>query len=258
MSPDNAQKSTADPIPGIPSLGVHAPAARLGVAVVRQLADVIVTGALQPGQLLPPEAQLTAQFGVSRTVIRESVKRIEEKGLVTVAQGFGTRVTDPSEWNLLDPVVLSAMIEHDDALGVLDELSKVRAGLESMMAAESAGRVTASELAELDGILGEMRSTVDDHDRFVEADRRFHALVMQISGNRLAPSIARTLFNRASESRRFHGVDPDDALQVTLAAHERIAEAIRDGDAPRAEREMFDHIQGSWESRRLPAGGRDQ
>ena len=75
---------------------------------------------------------------------------------------------------------------------------------------------------------------------------------MAMSGDRLAPSIARTLFNRASESRRFHGVGPDDARQTTLAAHERIYEAIERADAAAARREMFQHIQGSWESRRAP------
>ncbi|PPF89562.1 FadR family transcriptional regulator [Subtercola sp. Z020] len=236
----------------LPTLEVTAPAARLGVAVVKQLTDVIVTGALAPGDLLPPEAQLTAQFGVSRTIIRESMKRLDEKGLVTVAQGFGTRVTDPTEWNLLDPVVLSALIEHDGALQILDELTRVRAGLESTMAEDAAALATAGQLAELRGVLDEMQDALDDHERFDAADQRFHAAVMAMSGDRLAPSIARTLFNRASESARFHGVGPDDARQVTLSAHQRIFDAIGQGDAPAARREMFAHIQGSWESRRAP------
>lgn len=252
MKVEKAQPPAISVIPGIPGLAVRPPATRLGVVVVRQLTDVIVTGALQPGDLLPPEAQLASQFGVSRTVIRESVKRLEEKGLITVAQGFGTRITDPTEWNLLDPVVLSAMIDHDDALGVLDELSKVRAGLESAMAAEAATKATSDQLKDLNQALGDMRESLHDPDRFVVADRRFHALVMTISGDRLAPSIARTLFNRALESSRYHGVDPDNASAITLAAHEHIYDAIHGGNAVSAGRAMFDHIQGSWESRRLP------
>ena len=86
------------------------PAARLGVAVVAELVDLIVTGQLKEDDLLPPEGPLSEHFGVSRTVLRESVKRLEEKGLVIVSQGRGTQVRAPGYWNMLDPVVLSALI----------------------------------------------------------------------------------------------------------------------------------------------------
>src|SRR6187399_1542405 len=85
------------------------PAARLGVAVVHDLVTAIVTGEVPAGQSLPPEGVLSQTFGVSRTVIRESVKRIEEKGLVNIAQGRGTEVLPSDSWNVLDPVVLSAL-----------------------------------------------------------------------------------------------------------------------------------------------------
>ncbi|RFA15723.1 hypothetical protein B7R21_03170 [Subtercola boreus] len=254
MKEEPSDRPASPVIPGIPSIAVRPPAARLGVIVVQQLTDAIVTGTLRPGDLLPPEPQLTSQFGVSRTVIRESVKRLEEKGLVTVVQGFGTRVTEPTRWNLLDPVVLSAMIEHDDALGILDELSKVRAVLESEMTGEAAEKATSADRENLRAIVGEMRAALDDHDTFIEADRRFHALLMDVSQNRLAPSIARTLLQRASESSRFHGRDPDDSLVRSLAFHEGILGAMAAGDAALAKRLMFDHIQGSWEARRLPLG----
>ena len=83
----------------------------------------------------PARGPLSQHFGVSRTVIRESVKRVEEKGLLTVAQGRGTTVNPPTSWNVLDPVVLSALVDHDDSLGVLDELTVVRGSLEASMAA---------------------------------------------------------------------------------------------------------------------------
>ena len=116
------------------------PAARLGVAVVHDLVSAIVTGEVAPGDSLPPEDALSAHFGVSRTVIRESVKRIEEKGLVTVVQGRGTQAQPSTSWNILDPVVLSALLENDSSLGVLDELATVRSALEGSMSAEVATR----------------------------------------------------------------------------------------------------------------------
>ena len=67
-----------------PRLGAHrTPAARLGVQVVHDLVSAIVTGEVAPGDLLPTETELCENFGVSRTVIRESMKRLEEKGIST-------------------------------------------------------------------------------------------------------------------------------------------------------------------------------
>jgi len=244
-------------IPGIPSIAVQAPAARLGVAVVRQLVDVIVTGVLAPGELLPPELPLTTQFGVSRTVIRESVKRLEEKGLVTVSQGRGTTVNPPSSWNLLDPVVLQAMIDHDDSLGILDELSEVRVGLESPMAGHAAEHADAESLAELQAAFDRMRAAVDDPTTFPQLDVAFHILVMEMSGSRLAQSIARTLFEHALVSNRYRGRDPERAFEITVDEHARILDAILAGDAAGAEAAMHAHIADSWARRRLPVHGRD-
>jgi DNA-binding FadR family transcriptional regulator len=249
--------SVSLPESGIPSLAVRPPAARLGVAVVRQLVDVIVTGVLAPGDLLPPEVPLTNQFGVSRTVIRESVKRLEEKGLVTVSQGRGTTVNPSSEWNLLDPVVLGTMIEHDDSLGILDELSAVRAGLETSMAGDAARQADTRAVDELRDSLQRMRDTIDDPAAFRQADIDFHALVMRISGSRLASSIARTLFHRALESSRYHGRDPERAFELTLDEHAAVLDAIAAADAQAAEHAMKAHIDGSWQRRRLPVRGRD-
>ena len=81
--------------------------ARLGTAVVDVLLDRIVSGELEAGTLLPTEPRLCEAFSVSRTVIREAVKILEQKGVVRVKQGQSTRVALPDEWNLLDPMVLA-------------------------------------------------------------------------------------------------------------------------------------------------------
>src|SRR4029453_7716864 len=130
-----------DPVPTAQLIPRRLPVGRLGGAGVAELVDLICTGRFQEGALLPPEGPLSEHFGVSRTVLRESVKRLEEKGLVTVSQGRGTQVRAPGYWNMLDPVVLSALIDNDESLGVLDELTVVRGSLESAMAgAVAAGR----------------------------------------------------------------------------------------------------------------------
>ncbi len=228
------------------------PAARLGVAVVHDLVSAIVRGEVKAGESLPPEGTLSAHFGVSRTVIRESVKRIEEKGLVTVVQGRGTQAQPSTAWNMLDPVVLTALVENDDSLGVLDELAVVRSALEGSMSAETATRRTDAELAELQRALDHMAATIDDEAAYSQADVDFHFLVMTISGNRLAENITKVLFQRARESNRFTGTPTGDAFQATLEEHRRVLDAIEAGDAAAAEAHMRTHIMDAWQRRRLP------
>lgn len=229
------------------------PAARLGVAVVADLVAAIVTGTLQPDEVLPPEGELSQQFGVSRTVIRESVKRIEEKGLVVVAQGRGTTVNPPSKWNVLDPVVLSAMVDHDDSLGVLDELSVVRGSLEASMARAATERQNSERTAELRSAFDENLRRLDDAaEVYNEADAHFHYVVMEQSGNRLAANITSILFARARESSRFTDVPGPEARHLAVEEHREILDAIVAGDAEGAAKAMQDHIARAWARRRLP------
>lgn len=228
------------------------PPARLGVAVVHDLVTVIVNGEVLPGQTLPPEEKLAGHFGVSRTVIRESVKRIEEKGLIVVEPGRGTTVQPQTSWNILDPVVLSVMLENDDSLGVLDDLAVIRGALEGAMSAETARRCTEEEIASVREALAAMEASVEDPEVFPLADLEFHFLVMTLSGNQLASSITKILFRRARESNRFSGHPTIDAFRTTLAEHRKVYEAIAAGDSAAAEASMRAHIIDSWQRRRLP------
>lgn len=206
--------------------------------------------------MLPIEAELTAHFGVSRTVVRESVKRVEEKGLVSVLQGSGTTVRSREWWNVLDPVVLQVMLEHDDSLGVLDDLAIVRSALEGAMASAAAGRHTREELHAIELAFDGMVESVDDEQEFTDADMRFHVAVMSASRVALAESINRTLYSRARESARFTRNNTREAFDETVLEHRRILEAIRAGDPSEAEAAMRQHIMEAWQRRRPPTARR--
>ena len=255
MTNNPTEAITTDETPARNILGdgvVRVRAARLGVAVVGDLVTAIVTGEVAPGDILPPEGVLSQQFAVSRTVIRESVKRVEEKGLVTVSQGRGTIVNPPTMWNVLDPDVLSALVDHDDSLVVLDELAIVRGSLEATMARAAAGRQNPERSAELQAAFDRSVANVGDIAAYNTADAAFHDTVMEQSGIRLAANITRIMFMRARESRRFTGKTTDDAAHITLEEHRAVLEAIIAGDGDTAATAMREHIAKAWARRRTP------
>lgn len=240
--------STAEGAPVfVPSITPRVKSPRLGVTIVADLVAAIVRGDIVPGASLPPEALLCEQFGVSRTVIRESVKRLDEKGLVKVAQGRGTIVLPQSQWNMLDETVLSAMVANDETLGVLDDLSVVRATLEAVIARDAAKVRTEGQLEALRLALEQMRESLGDEPAFQAADVVFHAVVGEMTENRLADNIVKTLFHQAKVSARF---SLPSELQLTLDEHEHVFAAIDAADPDAAEAAMRAHILDAWERRR--------
>src|SRR5687767_8999055 len=137
--------------------------ANLANAVAAELVDRIVRGVYAPGTPLPPEPALCDTFSVSRTVVREAVKMLQEKGLVQVRQGSGTTVTSPTTWNMLDDLILKASIAQDDKLDILDDLVVTRRLLESDMA-NVAARVAPKDVVErLGWFVDQMDKLLTDH-----------------------------------------------------------------------------------------------
>src|SRR5438093_12213297 len=104
--------------------------ARLHQLVVRDLIERIGGGELAPGALLPTEPELCQLFEVSRSVVRDAVRVLAEKGLVDVRPGRGTTVRPVDDWDLLDPVVLDACLRSGRFELILDEVPELRTVVE--------------------------------------------------------------------------------------------------------------------------------
>jgi DNA-binding FadR family transcriptional regulator len=227
--------------------------ARLGMAVVDALLDRIVAGTLEPGTLLPNEPRLCEAFSVSRTVIREAIKILEQKGLVHVKQGQGTRVAMPDEWNLLDPMVLEASVRRDGDLRILDDVVEVRRVLESEMARQAAAKATAGDRAEIEEmkkLLDQLSAEVVTPDRHMLTDLRFHDVIMRASGNRLGRAIVRAIHSEARTSDRYIGYPKRTDCEASDAGHVLIYDRIAAGDPEGAAAAMSEHILSSWLARR--------
>jgi DNA-binding FadR family transcriptional regulator len=202
---------------------------------------------IQPGEKLPTESAIMAEYGVSRTVVREAISRMQAAGLVETRQGVGTFVLErtPQGPFRVDPAELATI---EDVIAVLE----LRIAIEAEAAALAAGRRTDAQLAEMRRALDAFTRSVDSPEETVNPDFEFHLHVAAASGNRHFTDlmthlgtliIPRTRINTA----RFAHEDRTEYLRRVGREHEDIYAAIarRDGDAARAA--MRTHLSNSRE-----------
>ncbi|WP_234359222.1 FadR/GntR family transcriptional regulator [Plantactinospora sp. BC1] len=224
--------------------------ANLARAVTAELVERIVRGTHPSGTSLPPEPVLCETFSVSRTVVREAVKILQEKGLVQVRQGAGTMVTPQSSWDMLDELVLAATIAEDDSLAILDDLVVTRRVLESDMANVAARLADQETIERLGALVKRMDELVDDTVAYHEHDRAFHDTIMQASGNRIARGVVRALESQVVNTARYMGRTERSLCVASNRGHRRIHERIAAHDPDGAAEAMFTHITEAWLVRR--------
>ncbi|SEG52987.1 transcriptional regulator, GntR family [Actinacidiphila yanglinensis] len=223
--------------------------------VVNELGIRIMSGRLPPGATLDL-AGLEAEFGISRTVLRESLKVLTAKGLVAARQKRGTYVTDPARWNTLDADVLRWRLSQQPTDALLDQLTEIRLVIEPGLAALAALRRDEHDLAAMDAALAAMRQDEDEPSQVVEHDVVFHRAVLRATHNDLATSLDTVIDQGIRQGYRL--ADDPGPEGGPLPTRRRLLDAIRDRDATAAERAMQRLITGDRSSpmtRRQGVGG---
>jgi DNA-binding FadR family transcriptional regulator len=226
----------------------------LARAVTAELVQRIVRGVHPAGTVLPPEPALCETFSVSRTVIREAVKVLQEKGLVQVRQGAGTMVTPSTTWNMLDELVLAATVAEDDSLAVLDDIVVTRRLLESDMAHVAATAADQEVIDRLHALVDRMDELVDDPVAYREQDRIFHDTVMRTSGNSVARAVVRALESQVINTASYLGRSEPALCVASNRGHRAVYERVAAHDPAGAASAMFTHITEAWLVRRAGAG----
>ena len=228
--------------------------ANLASALAGELVERIVKGEYPSGTALPPEPALCERFSVSRTVVREAVKMLQEKGLVQVRRGSGTTVTPAVAWNMLDELVLVASIAEDKGLDVLDDVVVTRRLLESDMANVAARQADDEVLLQLQRLVATMDTLVDDPTAYADHDRAFHDTIMRTSGNRIARAVVRALESQVINTAQYLGEIRRDLCVASNNGHRNIYLRIAAHDPDGAAKAMFTHITEAWEVRRGGSG----
>lgn len=199
---------------------------------------MIASGRLQPGQRLPPEAELAAELGASRNTAREAVRALVTARVLDVRRGDGTYVTSLRPELLLDGIGAAAELMQD---GFALELVQVRRILEPAATRQAASRIEAATLESLTTCLQRMEQSRSD-DELVQYDEEFHATVAAAAGNETLASMLIGVSSRTSRTRVWRGIIEADAKVRTISQHADILRALCDGDETLAEAAATVHV----------------
>ncbi|MEU6842126.1 FadR/GntR family transcriptional regulator [Streptomyces sp. NPDC046716] len=207
----------------------------LHARVLDSLGPAITAGEYPAGSVLRTD-ELAQRFEVSRSVMREAVRVLESMNLVTSRRRVGVTVLPAPEWNVYDPRVIRWRLAGTDRPRQLRSLTVLRSAVEPVAAGLAARNATAEQCARLTECALGMVATSRGHqlEGYLVHDIEFHRTVLGASGNEmfahLGDLVAEVLSGRTHHQVMFE--DPDPAA-VTL--HVRVADAVREGDAGRAE-----------------------
>lgn len=201
----------------------------------------IIGGEYAPGNLLPREAELTEQFGVSRTSVREGMRVLAAKGLVDIRQKIGTRVRQPENWNVFDSDILRWHSEVGRGDDIMRNLVEVRQIMEPAAARLAAGRATMDDLRRMDDALASMIANATDREGYAHADVEFHLAVYAASHNVLLRQFGSVVadFLYSSFSVQQAIAADDEVFLEDAETHAAVFRAINGGNGERAAEAML-------------------
>jgi len=218
---------------------------RAADTLVAHFEDQIRTGILPAGATLPPEREMVQTYGVSRTVAREAVLSLANKGLVEARPGFRPVVKRPSYETAL--AIVGGLVPQLLAqTGGVRNLFDLRIMMEASLVRAAAAEATRDDLHALQQALEDNHAAIKDESHFYITDMAFHGVLYQIPGNPLLPALHRAY----SEWLAPHWVQmPRDGArnQTNYEAHKAIYDAILMRDAGAAEDALRRHLADAWQ-----------
>ena len=197
--------------------------------VCEALREAIRNGVLEPGERLM-EVQLADELGISRTPVREAIRKLEQEGYVIMVPRRGTYVSSVS-------------------VSDVKEIFEIRSALESLSTELAALRIEPDELEQLRTLLTEIEGHIErkDMDKIVETDIKFHGLLYQVSRNERLVAIISNLKEQLARYRTLSMSYPG-RLKETLEEHRAMVEAIAAGDAEAAREAAEHHMEQAEET----------
>lgn len=213
---------------------------RLSEQVESQLFDAIQKSVFSHGDYLPSENELTRMFDVSRAVIREALLRLSARGIVDIQKGKGAQVLKPSIDSVLDP--FSRFVNYKCGNEGLVHIVHVRQMLEPEIASLAAKHRKESDLIKLQQSVLELKRSGSNKVKMSHWDIVFHETLSQSCENPVLPIVIHPLYDVLA---KFHWpiFNLAKIIDVTIAAHEEILDAVEKRDAGAARIAMEAHLK---------------
>ena len=197
----------------------------LGEIASQKLLEMIQRDGYTAGDKLPTEAELVELLGVGRNTVREALRILMSRNIVTIRQGSGTFISDKN--GVSDDPLGFAMIE--DRRKLTEDLIQVRVMLEPPIAALAAQNATVEDIRQLENILLGLEEQMILREDYADKDSQFHAQIANCSHNLVMTNL-------------FAGAVQETEYEQTLKSHRRIFEAIRDRKPVEAQQAMYFHL----------------
>lgn len=221
--------------------------------IARSIGIDIITGRYAEGAKLPGDAELTLAFRVSRPVLREAVKTLVAKGLLSTKARVGTVVRPRAAWNMFDSDVLAwhldAGIDHSFVVAI----AEIRQAIEPRAASLAALRRTPADLEAMQTAVQRMRDeALNQTAAFAEADVALHVAVANAAGNPFMRSIGAMIEAALRASFQFSAPSGEEDYAFTVESHQRIVDAIAARD-PASAADAMTHVIAYGLRRHEPA-----
>jgi len=211
--------------------------------VAQQLLERIIDAKLKPGSTFATEAELLAQFSVSRPTMRESLKVLESQGVLELRQGpgGGIIVREPSIDLLAHGLSVFLRMHRVPFVSVI----KAREVIEPALANEAAVNGSEEDFAQLEASIARMKDldAQSEQEAFIEENRVFHSIIARASGNQVLATFWHTISILAHGEH--HGIRYSVGNQMhVVKAHQNILDACRRRDGSAAAAAMESHVAG--------------
>lgn len=222
----------------------------LSQRMTHELGKAIVRGQYNQVGGLPTEAELCEQFGISRSAMREAVKMLSAKGLITSRPRQGIRILPKDQWNIFDTDVLKWILNSNPSLELLKEFLQMRMAIEPKAAALAAQYAQTEDIESIGKAIERMIAAKNGLDDPLQSDIAFHISILYASRNRffiqLREFVQTALNVSIRHTNQLKGITVGD-----IEDHTAIYNAIKAADATGAEAavtHMIDEAQGLIEA----------
>lgn len=203
-----------------------------------------MSGYYAVGASLPPEPILCEEFGVSRTVVREAIKSLVAKGLLSTGPKVGTRVMPDAHWNWFDPDVVAWQASCGLTPAFLKDLQELRRLVEPAAVRLAAERATPEDIAHIEAAYAGMKLAVEEGGDYVTYDLRFHEGLLQASHNRMLVQMSKAL-NALLRTSFEISTRIKDGTKNSLPLHRAVLNAVIARNPAKAERAVMVLIEGA-------------